>query len=911
MNRFIIGFLTILISASLIFAGTSGKIAGQVVDANTKEPLVGANVIVEGTYLGASTDVDGDYYIINVPVGTHTLVVSYIGYKTVKYPGVKVILDQTTPVNFELTEDIAEGEAIVVTADAFKVQKDETTKKITIQKEDIQAMPVQDLSAMIAAQAGVIQIESSVQQIAGFEDRGIEEIHVRGGRSGEIGYTIDGMYITNPFYGHRYKYTELNQFAIEQMDIKTGVFDAEYGGAMSSMINIITRDGGDKLEGNLRIQNSNPGRLLDPWNYFSTVKDAPADLAPEQDVLRDHREISGGFGGPVPFTNKRMRFIVTGHKMNRAFRVYEFDDRTFNPDEPQDSQNNDFLNQLDTLAGWRDMGFLRTWDIYGKLSWRLANTMKLDFSVWNLQALFRSANLSNSAYQFYEEGRNINTQSSDRQALMFNHQLSKSIFYDVRISRFYQKMFIGVTDNGKPNGNYLDPDEYERPMPDTDWENNPYAFEYYIDGHDRYYHKNFAETYESFFNLLAQATKHHQIKFGASYRRHTIMIDELQLPWLLTPYTEKYTKHPEEASIYLQDLIEYDYMTIHLGLRFDALNTNDAYWTNPYADPENRELVETDWEYTVSPRIGFSHVITDNATFTFGYGKFTQTPTYRNKYINEERDLTTPRPILGNAGLNMEQMTAYEFGLNVGIGNNVIAQLIGWSKEYSNLTSSERIPQFPYSFTTLLNTDYATARGVDVVVQQRMRNSYMLLQYTYSRATANRKDPWEGYRSTHTERTMPKREILMNYDRTHDLNLTYSLSIPGNTGPKLFGYNFLEKTHYNLIFNAVSGWPYTPVVGNVAGETNSERGPWNYYAHLNFRRFFHLYGVRIKLGVVVQNLFDWKNEIDIWPTTGNADDPGPRLNQLIEDGWYSQTLFDRPYMYSMRRRINFSLEFEL
>ncbi|HHJ52299.1 MAG TPA: hypothetical protein ENJ89_03820, partial [Caldithrix abyssi] len=349
MRRILILIFGIILSFSVTYAGTTGKLAGKVVDANTGEPLVGANVIIEGTYFGASTDADGDYYIINVPVGTYTVVVTYVGYETIKHSGVRIILDQTTKVDFRMRESIAQGEVIEVTAESFKVQKDETSKKITIDKEELQAMPVKDFSDLVAAQAGIVQIESSVQQIAGFEDRGIEEIHVRGGRSGEIGYTIDGMYIVNPFYGHKYSWTQLNDFALEQVDIKTGVFDAEYGGAMSSMINMITRDGGEKFEANLRVQTSNPGRFFDPVNFFKKGSEAPINLFPEPDNKRDYRAISGGFGGPVPFTNKKLRYIVTGHYSRGAYHVYQFDNLTYDPNQPQDSKHNFHLNRLDTI----------------------------------------------------------------------------------------------------------------------------------------------------------------------------------------------------------------------------------------------------------------------------------------------------------------------------------------------------------------------------------------------------------------------------------------------------------------------------------------------------------------------------------------------------------------------------------
>ncbi len=909
MKRLVIAITMVLFTLGSLLAGTTGKIAGRVIDANTKEPLPGANVYLKGTNYGASTDEDGEFYIINVPVGTYTIVAVFVGYQTIEHQGVKVILDQTTVVNFEMSEEIVEGETIVVTATPFKVQKDETTKKITIQAEDIQSMPVTDFSEMVVAQAGVIQMESSIQGIAGFEDRGIEEIHVRGGRSGEIGYTIDGTYIVNPFYGSKYSWTELNDFAVEQVDIKTGVFDAEYGGALSSMINIITRDGGEKLEGNLRVLTSNPANLANLFEFSVDPLSRPQLTPLKQDYLRDYREITGGIGGPVPFTKKKLRFIITGMRLATAYRVYEFDNLTYDPSQPQDSEHNRFLNKLDTIAGWHQMGFLYTWDLYGKLTWNISNSMKFTFSNWNLKTIFRTANLANYAYQYYEQGRNIDTQTSDRQAITFNHQISKKTFYDIRLSRFYQKMFIGVTDNGQIDGRYLPPDEYQSPGFDEDYEHNPYWFEYYVKGHDRYYHTNYAETYEAIINILSQVTKHNQIKVGADYRKHTIFIDEIQLPWLLTPYVEKYKRHPEELSFYVQDLLEYEYMTIHLGMRVDMLNAHARYWKDPYAPPGQKQLVDPGWEVKWSPRISFSHVITDNATFTFGYGQFTQTPTYRNKYINPNRDLKTYSPLVGNAGLNMEHMTAYEFGINVGLSDNVIAQVIGWSKEYSGLTSTERVPQFPYSYTIFLNTDYATARGVDVVLRRVGANSSLVLQYTLSRATANRKDPWEGYRETDTPRTMPKREILMSYDRTHDLSLIYSYRFQKKQGPSVFGFHPLQRSRFDLMFLAMSGAPYTPVIGNVAGETNSERGPWNITTNFNFRRYFNLFGVDVILGIRVQNVFDWKNPIDIYPQTGNADDPGPRINELIQMGWFSKTLWDQPYRYGRRRQVDFSLEF--
>lgn len=75
-------FIAFLIPA-VVLGGNTGKIAGRVTDAQTGEPIVGANIIIEGTYLGAASDLNGNYAIINVPPGVYKVKASAVGYKTV------------------------------------------------------------------------------------------------------------------------------------------------------------------------------------------------------------------------------------------------------------------------------------------------------------------------------------------------------------------------------------------------------------------------------------------------------------------------------------------------------------------------------------------------------------------------------------------------------------------------------------------------------------------------------------------------------------------------------------------------------------------------------------------------------------------------------------------------------------
>lgn len=954
--------LILLIFSLRVWAGTTGKIAGSVRDADTGEPLIGANVVIQGTYLGASTDMDGYFYIINIPVGEYTVEVSMIGYQSVIHPGVKVVLDQTTKLEFELREQAIAGEAVVVTAEReLEVEKDVTTKKVLIDRKEITNLPVRDFSDLVEAQAGIIRIEGSLKGIPGFEDRGIEEIHVRGGRSAEVGYLIDGMYTENPIYGGRFKGIQLNKYASEQVDIKTGVFNAEYGDAMSSIINVVTRSGGDHWEGNLNLESSQFGF--------------------EPDRLRDYSRISGALGGPL--LGKNVTLMVSGRSTNRKYAVYEFDDQTFDPSDtlanrwgPVDmiyaamreegldpSKSEDFdtyfnrhlqsTHRYDRYTGWKAFGFNRDWDIFGKLLFRFSPTIKLEVTNWNVRTEFKTMNTDNRWYRFYEYGRNTVWQNADRQAFILTHTLSKSTYYTLRGSRFFQQMRIGM----RRNGQWLEPDEYSIPdgPPSKNWKTNDTnvfewnsetnqwrmkdekrdkpgrvflydpileqwipkewydwdasLWEFVAEGHDRYHHRSYSQTWEASLDIVSQVTKHHQIKTGAQFKQHDLLFDEVQLPWLLVPYTEDYQKEPVEGSVYIQDKIEYDYMTINLGLRLDMNNPRSKFWENPTeANSELRRLVDSKTIYQLSPRIGFSHVITENSTFTFGYGQFYQYPTYRNIYLNDERDLQTPRPILGNALLQSEKVTQYEFGLNTELMRGLIFQVIGWSKEYSNLNSTQRVPTWPRSYYVNLNTDYATARGFDVNIRFRKRRVSGSFQYTYSRATANNKDPWESYRAQYTEKTQPRREYLMGYDRTHDMTLSGAYTFPEHAGFSVLGIKPLADSRVDLIFSATSGAPYTPTHNNIAGPTNSEREPWYITTNLHFRKNFDLFGLTYTFGILAFNIFDRLNPLDVYTETGKADDPGKYINNLIENNVYTRTYWDQPYRYGPRRRVDFTLE---
>ena len=124
-------FLVVALPFSSAFAGTTGKITGRVTDA-AGSPLPGASVVIEDTQRGAITDAEGFYLILLVDPGAYDLSASLVGYANVTKQDVRVTVDYTSTVNFELREEAIEAAEIVVTAERPPVELDKTTTKYIV-----------------------------------------------------------------------------------------------------------------------------------------------------------------------------------------------------------------------------------------------------------------------------------------------------------------------------------------------------------------------------------------------------------------------------------------------------------------------------------------------------------------------------------------------------------------------------------------------------------------------------------------------------------------------------------------------------------------------------------------------------------------------------------------------------------
>ena len=257
--------IALVILPTMMFAqSTTAKLAGVVADADGN-PLVGANVVVEGSNLGAATDELGRYYILDVPVGNYDLRAEYIGYTTVVESGVRTSVGFTTTVDFNLDVAAVAGQAVTVTRERPLINPNATNTTRVVDKELIDAFAVRGVSNIVNLQTGVVN---------GF---------FRGSRSGDSRYYVDGVPVKD-VYGGGNLLNGNSQAALQEISVQTGGFSAEYGGANGGIVNITTKTGGSAWSSRVGV---------------ITSLGSEAGTDPDKLYTDGYNNVNFDFGGPI------------------------------------------------------------------------------------------------------------------------------------------------------------------------------------------------------------------------------------------------------------------------------------------------------------------------------------------------------------------------------------------------------------------------------------------------------------------------------------------------------------------------------------------------------------------------------------------------------------------------------------
>ena len=576
----------------------TGKISGTVTDAATGQPLEGVSVFLQGTGAGALTNSSGRYFILSVPPGTYTVVARRIGYQTVERQGIQVLIDVTREVPFSMNASTV-LQRTVITAEATPlITPGQTGSSIPITAEQISALPVTSIEGALALQQGFLAAPNSTDLISFAESRQNAQnpIYVRGGRGGETLLLIDGIPVQNFIYGG--PALSLAPTAVAQLDFVKGGAGPEYGNALSGIINIATKEGGTNLAGELKYQTSNLGAM-----------------GSEAGALRDYNLVEGFVSGPVPGTSEKLRFMVSARQERQADDVFEFDDDVFSSSiVGVNAQPGGGPNVMDVIPGWRAFGFNNTRQAFGKLSYLFTPTSKLSFTFLNNQkqrlpfdpqylltygdplaaartnadSLIYVTNATGYRVPPLGFARVVENSINSRQQLYagqwrqtFNRStltIAAGTFQTRRETcNYFQGVCLGT--------NFADPnftdDQFIAPLAST-CAAGPTC------GADSFFGGEKLNTQVLRADFGNQTTDHHYLSTGFLYQRYDFRVNLTQNVGTnaVNTYNQSYANKPYDFGTYIQDKIEYDFVTVKLGARFDYGKVPGTFFADPL-DPTN------------------------------------------------------------------------------------------------------------------------------------------------------------------------------------------------------------------------------------------------------------------------------------------------------------------------------------
>ncbi len=882
----------LLFFSTVALAGTTGKISGRVTDQSTGEPIIGADVYIPDAGQGSMTDLNGDYFIIGVRPGNYTLVCSYIGYQKTSITDVLVNIDLTTNINIEIAQETLEGQEVVVVSKRLVVEKSRTNTTAYVSAEKISSMPVQEVGDLIQLQAGVVQDAGG-----GF--------HIRGGRGGEIAYLIDGVPITDQYNGG--SSIGLENSWVQELQVISGTFNAEYGQAQSGVINVVTKEGAQTFSGNIAFSTG---------DHVSSASDIFWNI---NTVELNEKNISGSFQGPLLFLPEGSFYSSVRYQetdgwlygrndvriddtvpiqfyINQAQKNQTQDERSYGIEVPDSLKTGD--GSFVPIDGRSKVS------VYTKITTKILPSVKLRYSLFYTGGSGRSY----SDYRRYSpEGVRTWYDDSYNHIISINHVLSNRTFYTINFSNY-----------SKNTQAYL----FEDPL-DPRYRSSPFADQSFSFGgtqNSRYDITRSAQSVK--FDFTSQVNHNNQIKFGGEVKQHhldyyslTTVTDGslyqepiLRLPEQNTAGFNKYTVEPLEAAAYIQNVFEYEDIIMNAGLRLDYWDPNALIPVDLRAETDINDGIRLDSELEpsktrqqLSPRLGLAYPISDKGVIHVSYGHFFQLPRFNAIYNNYEYEIELGglQTTMGNVNLKPEKTIGYEIGLQQQLTEVYGLELTMYYKDISNLLSQEIISTVDKKvYARYINRDYGNVRGITFTLNKLYSNSFSAsVDYTYQLAKGNASDPNAIFNAYNSNREAEKQVLPLNWDQTHTLNASVTTRLPA-------GINL------GLIGRFATGQPYTPSNPGSALDTqfeNSDRKPATYNFDLNLFKTIKFDAVKVKLSCKVFNLTDQLNQLYVYSSTGDSEAPYrtiPATEVLANNPNFTIEEVDlRPDYYSEPRRV--------
>lgn len=955
----LISILLIILFYNSAFAGVTGILRGYTLhEDNTPVPFTA--VLISELNIGTETDENGYFSIMNIPVGNYTVKFTRIGYSVQIIENVHIKADSHTELNAVLKQTDIEGEELIVQAEKPMIDAQVTYSADYRTEEELEIQAIDDLDDVISLTAGVV------------------DGHFRGGREDQVSYTIDGVNINNPITG--IKEVEPPITMLEAVDVITGVFNAEYGDAISGVVNAAIKSGDDILTveagSSIAVKDNKYAKsftrtvvdsayLVYDQNFNVTdtvIKTHPETLKEGKDQTA--RNFYANISGPL-FTKKVKFFIGFEADLTPSavpdldnvfsYTIPDYKGKKLNTVQFQNSYsawaydyqyyyaaNYDNIDNPNKELGRFLFYFPDYRDEYVKLyhnniaaaddfldNQKYSGAAKVTFNLTDLIKI-------SGAYQYIyqnemphrEDGIYI-LNESDRKNFHFmpfsylreekisniavlssTISFNSSAFLDLKFSAAKIESKNGGYDydndkwvyddyvkSGKNKSIYDELYEIQKILQNKKADALYDFYNYFWHYSSVRYHEemeNTTYTFKSDFTWQIIDKKGLRLRLKSGLKTDVFDSQNDIMPGsypLFEDITGSYSTgnswdlSPKKYAFYIQNTLEYSGLILNAGVRAEIFDPNGEYFDDPTA--VNPNIIKTDKKFMLSPRLGISHPISDKSIFFFNYAHMYKNPNLELLYYN----YLIPAPTnqfgfyMGNPDLEPEKSVLYELGYDQQIGSSIITKMRIFYKELNNMVSVRT--EFPYSFdsfgSTTFNTytqftseDYGSIYGVELSFEKRLNDFWgFWLSYTYSTVKGSAADPFRNVGLN--EFLISKKEIELDYDRPHVLNMNIGLRIPENT----FGTQFIDGWETNFNLNYSSGLPYTKqrymvygheVALEKVGETNGYRMPEKFLVNMKLTKNFVLFDLDWRFYTQVYNLFNRRNVTEVYEITGKYDE---------------------------------------
>ncbi len=892
----------------------TGRLVGKVINQETGESLPGATIKIKELAMATAADATGRYKIIGIKPGRYSIEALLIGYKQVKNYAVEIYAGETTTLDFTLEPTVLPlGTEVIVHGERPLMDPTTPTAIRSIQPGELKRGPARSLSEIIQELPGVVEID--------------EELHIRGGRTYETQFMVDGVSITDPLirkgFGH-----SLNANTIRELNLYSGGANAEFYGATSGVVEIITREGHDKFSGSVIYKNDH----LFSSSGFST------DLV----------ELT--FSGPEPITSALI------NKTGLPGEAYFFWSGNFlltNTFLPYSHDLHSSTLRGSSLAPRSDNHYSTMF----KLTWKLTPLVKFSFAHSQaatinqdrsiLQTRIRTIDYSYGypfEYQNILDTYNTFTKESNQQTLILDYRISLAKQLRVTVARFFTTLHSDV--RGKHWTEYEEPIDDQPDIFEISEDSSYFTIEqgdgFWDSGDGDSWYDHYIENYTFKTTYQTEVEPNYTIKLGAQTEHQTIQVLDIYKPWLgesgFGLNYDAYQAKPSTYGAFVQNNINLQGMVFDFGARYDV------WFPGKYAEealaadsisPLTEAIRDEFEEETavvfgrrargiISPRFGIANLLTRNLTLFGSYSRFARKPPPQYVYAKLYTPSQSAYQLFGNPALDFEKVTNIEVGMKYlpnkksAIG---ISAYIKYIQDYIAATIVAPDPRFPdETFFLYFNLDYATSQGVEIEYIHKYSDVVQLsANCAFSKAKGERSLPTDILRGLKTRSEGEiYNEVSFDWDKPWQFVVKTNINAPRDRRIYLLGVPLLRDWNLSLKFWGQAGKRYTPYeettddfgfqVFMPTGEINSKLGPWWNGLDISFQKYFRLGRIDLTLYFEGTNLLDHKNATLINPLTGREYRQGdtiPRGGNLFElpPPSYRLPLWDNPTKYLSPRQL--------